>query len=264
MNAVAISPSRPFRAATVADDNQLVFYHGPPFRFNSASRSHSKFVYDVAFSPDGKSLVSVGADAKAYLYDGKTGESKGALNADGGHKGSIFAVGWEKSSARVVTASADQTIKLWDVESNKVVQYLPLLSLGHLTDFRRTWLFGSGSSVPHQQVGTVFTTSSAAPIVSLSLSGILNYLDPSSAKPIRSVAGHQKPVISLCATESKSVLTGSYDGRVCAWDIASGDAEIISEDGGGVVRFASSESHVWSISQDDILKEIDIQKLSLR
>ena len=126
MNAVAISPSRPFRAATVADDNQLVFYHGPPFRFNSASRSHSKFVYDVAFSPDGKSLVSVGADAKVFLYDGKSGESKGALSVDGGHKGRIFAVGWDKSSAKLVTASADQTIKLWDVEASKVVQYLSL------------------------------------------------------------------------------------------------------------------------------------------
>lgn len=135
MNAVAISPSRPFRAATVADDNQLVFYHGPPFRFNSASRSHSKFVYDVAFSPDGKSLVSVGADAKLFLYDGKTGESKGALNATGGHKGSIFAVGWDSSSTKLVTASADQTIKIWDVEASKVVQYFrsPLVA-GTSTD----------------------------------------------------------------------------------------------------------------------------------
>ena len=112
-------------------------------------------------------------------------------------------------------------------------------------------------------MGTLFTTSPATPIVSLSLSGLLNYLDSSSAQPIRSLAGHQKPVISLCATSSKSVLTGSYDGRVCAWDVASGDAKIISEDGGGVVRFASSESGVWGISQDDVLKEIDIGKLSL-
>ena len=125
VNAVAISPTRPFRAATVADDTQLVFYHGPPFRFNSASRNHNKFAYDVAFSPDGKALVSVGADAKAFLYDGKTGESKGALNADNGHKGSIFAVAWDKASSKLVTASADQTVKLWDVEVGKVVQYVP-------------------------------------------------------------------------------------------------------------------------------------------
>jgi WD repeat-containing protein 1 (actin-interacting protein 1) len=124
VNAVSISPNRPFRAATVSDDCQLVFYHGPPFRFNSASRNHSKFVYDVKFSPDGKTLVSVGGDAKIFLYDGKSGESKGPLNTDKGHTGSIFAVGWDKSSSKLVTASADQSIKLWDVEASKVVQYL--------------------------------------------------------------------------------------------------------------------------------------------
>ena len=124
MNAVAISPNRPFRAATVSDDTQLVFYHGPPFRLNSVLRSHIKFVYDVAFSPDGKSLVSVGADANVFLYDGKTGESKGPINTDSGHIGSIFAVGWDKSSSKLVTASADQSVKLWDVETSKVVRYL--------------------------------------------------------------------------------------------------------------------------------------------
>jgi len=101
-----------------------VFYHGPPFRFNSVSRNHTKFVYDVAFSPDGKSLVSVGADAKVFLYDGKTGESKGAIITDITHTGSIFAVGWDKSSSKLVTASADQSIKLWDVEASKVVRYV--------------------------------------------------------------------------------------------------------------------------------------------
>jgi WD repeat-containing protein 1 (actin-interacting protein 1) len=205
-------------------------------------------VHDVAFSPDGKHLVSVGADAKIVLYDGKSGEKTGVLEGDA-HKGSIFAVGWDKQSSRVVTASADQTVKLWDVETGKVVE---------------SWKFGHGISIPHQQLGVVFTTSSAAPIVSLSLSGDLIYLDPSSARPIRTLHGHQKPINALAATpDYKTIFSGSYDGRVCAWDVASGTADVVSETGGGVVQFAAADNTTWSISQDDVLKDIDVSKLSL-
>src|SRR5271168_3067874 len=127
-----------------------------------------------------------------------------------------------------------------------------------------TWSFGSGMSIPDQQVGVLFTSSSAAPIISLSLSGALNYLDPSSDKPIRYVLGHQKPINALGTIPShKTIFTGSYDGRVCAWDVATGEAEIVNETGAGIVQFTASDKGVWSISQDDVLKDIDISKLSL-
>jgi WD repeat-containing protein 1 (actin-interacting protein 1) len=120
-------------------------------------------------------------------------------------------------------------------------------------------------SVPHQQVGVTYTTSSAAPIVSLSLSGTLTYLDPSSPQPVKTVHGHQKAITALRTTDDrKSVLTGSYDGRVCAWDVASGDAEVVTESGPGVVQFANAAKALWSITQDDVLKGIDIENLSLR
>src|ERR1700685_961480 len=108
VNAVGISPHPPLRAATVSDDTRMVFYHGPPFRYNSTLSYHSKFVYDVAFSPNGQALVSVGADAKVIVYDGKTGEITSEVMS-GKHTGSIFAVGWDKSGSKLVTASADQS-----------------------------------------------------------------------------------------------------------------------------------------------------------
>jgi WD40 repeat protein len=37
-------------------------------------KKHSRFVQDVKFSPSGDFFASVGADAMAFLYDGKTGE----------------------------------------------------------------------------------------------------------------------------------------------------------------------------------------------
>jgi WD40 repeat protein len=87
----------------------MAFFHGAPFKFNTSLREqHQRFLYGVAFSPDGTHLVSVGADRKIWLYDGKTGEAKNQIGADE-HKGSIFALSWAKDSKRFVTSSADQT-----------------------------------------------------------------------------------------------------------------------------------------------------------
>ena len=110
INSVSIRQQRPLRAVTGSDDTSLVFFHGAPFKFNTSLRGqHNRFVYGVAFSPDGSTLVSVGADKKICIYDGKTGEVKGQIG-DGEHKGSIFAVSWAKDSKRFVTSSAGKAL----------------------------------------------------------------------------------------------------------------------------------------------------------
>lgn len=38
--------------------------------------SHTSFINDLAFSPDGDLLASVGGDGKVFLYDGAEGETK--------------------------------------------------------------------------------------------------------------------------------------------------------------------------------------------
>jgi WD40 repeat protein len=105
--------------------------------------------------------------------------------------------------------------------------------------------------------------SSAAPIVSLSLSGLLHYLDPSMSEPVRLVSGHQKTVKALDTTSDDTTLfTASYDGRVCAWDVASGHAEVVSETEGNVVQITASKDSAWSVSSADVLKKIEVEKLT--
>lgn len=55
-------------------------------------QEHNRFVNAIRFSPDGALLCSGGADGKAVLYDGKTGETKGCLGGDKSHAGGIYAV----------------------------------------------------------------------------------------------------------------------------------------------------------------------------
>ncbi|KAI9808725.1 MAG: hypothetical protein M1825_003877 [Sarcosagium campestre] len=257
INSVSIRQQRPLRAATVADDTSLVFYHGAPFKFNTSLREqHNKFVFGVAFSPDGANLVSVGSDRRIWLYDGKTGEAKGQIGGEAGHKGSIFGVSWAKDSKKFVTASADQTVKVWDVEAGKAVQ---------------SWRLGEEGvvSVPHHQVGVVWPAGrSDGLVISLGLDGDLNYLVEGQATPTKVIQGHQRSITAeaiSCAGPSKgpqTLWTGSYEGRVCAWDIATGLGERV--DGTGhknqVAGFAAdpeAPTRVYSAGWDDTLRSID-------
>jgi WD repeat-containing protein 1 (actin-interacting protein 1) len=214
-------------------------------------------VYGVAFSPDGSQLVSVGGDRKILLYDGKTGEIKGQLGeGEAGHKGSVFGVCWSKDSKRMATASADRTVKIWDVEAGKATQTITFGEEGTV-------------SVPDQQVGLVWPAGrSDGLIISLSLSGDINYLNEGSRRPTSIISGHQKNITALAINETEksqapTLWTGSYEGRLCAWDSAKGTAERIDGDGhtniiSGLVATSGKHPQIYSVGWDDALRSLDM------
>ncbi|TVY93197.1 putative WD repeat-containing protein [Lachnellula willkommii] len=250
INTVSIRQQRPLRAATGADDSSMVFLHGAPFKFATKMGGlHKGYVNGVGFSPDGNHLVSVGADRRIQLYDGKTGEPTVKIG-DGEHKGSIFGVSWARDSKRFVTASADQTVKLWDVEAGKAVQ---------------TWRFGGEGtvSIPDHQVGVVWPAGrSDGMVVSLNLAGDLNYLVEGSQKPTKVVQGHNRSITALGLSgegKSQTFWTGSFDGRVCSWDTSSGLATAVEGQthSNQVTAFDTTSSRAYSVGWDDTLRIAD-------
>jgi WD repeat-containing protein 1 (actin-interacting protein 1) len=250
INTVSIRQQRPLRAATGSDDSSMVFLHGAPFKFaTKLAGLHKGYVYGVAFSPDGNSLVSVGADRRIQLYDGKTGEAKVQIG-EGEHKGSIFGVSWAKDSKRFVTASADQTVKLWDVEAGKAVQ---------------TWRFGGEGnvSISDHQVGVVWPAGrSDGMVISLNLDGDLNYLSEGSPKPVKIVQGHNRSVTAIGASDDgkhRTLWTGSFEGRVCHWDASTGVGSIVEGQThtNQVTAFTNTSDRVYSVGWDDTLRIID-------
>lgn len=235
INAVTIRPARPYRAATVADDSALVFYHGPPFRFNSTARgNHTNFVRDVRYSPSGEFLVSVGADRNIVVYDGKTGEVVKKIG-EGKHQGGIHAISWV-DDVKFVTSSADATIKLWDVNTGELL---------------KSWELEK--KLENQLVGVISTEKY---IIALSYSGDLNYFTEDSDKPVRSVKGHQKSITASTVTKD-GLVTGSYDGRICNWDLEKGVAEYEKGHANLVAGLATTEDSVYSVGWDDVINSLD-------
>ncbi|CCH45562.1 putative WD repeat-containing protein [Wickerhamomyces ciferrii] len=241
INAVTIKPNRPYRAATVGDDSSLVFFQGPPFRFDSSSRgNHTNFVRDVKYSPNGEFLVSVGADRNIVVYDGKTGEFVKKIG-EGKHDGGIFAISWINEE-KFVTSSADATIKLWNVKDGELL---------------KTWTLDR--KLENQQVGVIATEKY---IIGLSFSGDLNYFTEDSETPVKTIQGHQKSITASTLT-SNGLITGSYDGRISKWDLKTSSATYEPGHSNLIAGFANVDNDsVYSVGWDDTIKSLDGSKSS--
>lgn len=211
INSCDFKQTRPYRVATACEDNEVGFYQGPPFKLDHLNKEHSSFVNAVRFSPNGEYFVTGGADGKANLYAGKEGTFSGSLGGDeGAHKSGIYGVAWSPDSTKVITASADKTVKMWDVASNTLV---------------KTFTFGD--SLGYQQLGCLWAGDY---ILSVQLDGHINYLDEANPdKPSRILRGHNKNITALAAQPAGGrFFAASYDGRISSFDAASGDAVMYS------------------------------------
>ncbi|KAK0435218.1 WD40-repeat-containing domain protein [Armillaria borealis] len=241
INAVSVRHQRPFRAATAADDNLIVFHQGAPYKYDKTIKTHNKFVQDVRYAPSGDHFASVGSDAKIFIYDGKTGETSSEFT-DSPHKGTIMACSWSADSKSIVTSSADCTVKLWDVETRKSVT---------------TWTVGSG--VTNQQVGNTWSAENG--IVSLSLGGDLNVFDPRVGdKSIRTFTAPQKAITAMSPSSAGTFLAGSADGRVLSYSIAAGESTSLKGEGHSnfvtALATSSADGKVFSVGFDDRVREI--------
>ncbi|KAG8925324.1 hypothetical protein FRC01_010359, partial [Tulasnella sp. 417] len=163
---------------------------------------HTSQVNAVAFSADGKFLVSGSSDTTIQLWDIKTRAPAGSPLQ--GHDSQVNAVAFSVDGEFLVSGSADTTIRLWNAKTGAPIGK-PLY--GHTS-----------------QVNAVAFSADGRFLVSGSSDTTIQLWDAKTQAPVREpLQGHTSLVNSVAfSTDGKFLASGSSDTTIQLWDVKTG------------------------------------------
>ncbi|KII69623.1 WD repeat-containing protein 1 [Thelohanellus kitauei] len=239
---VDVKPNRPFCIITGAEDYKLLHFKGPPFKYDKTLTYHSNFVNCVRYSRDGEYIASAGSDGKIFIFNAKTCERISELVSEGkdkAHEGGVYAISWSPCNKKLLSASGDKTCKIWDVPQSKC---------------ETTFIMGQ-QNLEDQQLGCLWVKDH---LISVSLSGRINFLDPEHPdKLIRSYWGHKRGIICSALTKDKKfILTGSYDGTLNIWDVSTGEAQVFKgpQFSAQITAFSVFDDEITAVGVGNVIK----------
>ncbi|MFQ3592655.1 MAG: hypothetical protein SNJ82_05610 [Gemmataceae bacterium] len=114
---------------TCGYDQQLIWWDTQKRTRIRALEAHDKWVRNLAISPDGRLVASVGDDMLAKLFEVATGKLVHTLK---GHKertpthfpSMLYAVAWSADGKSLATADKVGTIQIWDATTGKILKTL--------------------------------------------------------------------------------------------------------------------------------------------
>ncbi|KAI5116961.1 hypothetical protein M0805_001365 [Coniferiporia weirii] len=199
-----------------------------------ADAKHS--VYCVAYSPDGKHVVSGSYDNTLRIWDAHTSDAVGEPLT--GHLSWVTSVAYAPDGRHIVSGSYDTTLKIWDSQTGDAVGD-PLR--GHLA-----WV----TSVTYSPGGTY--------IVSGSDDNTLRIWDSHTGDAVgEPLVGHLASVTSVAySLNGKYIVSSSYDNTIRIWDVYKYVTIRLLPTGCTIMSVSCSPDgrHIVSGSEDFVLK----------
>jgi WD40 repeat protein len=92
----------------------------------SPEASHSHWIYDARYSPDGRMIVSASRDGTVRVWDAETGKPMHRIVVGASEQAIVRSATFVGDSTRIAVASDDNPVRLYDVASGKVIAELRL------------------------------------------------------------------------------------------------------------------------------------------
>lgn len=175
---------------------------------------HSKEVYSIAISPDGKILASGSYDNTIQLWNLPNGKPLRTLS---GHTEKVKSVAFSPDGQILASSSVDKTINLWNIRTGELLKTFT----GHSSFVL---------SVAFSPDGQMLASSSADKTIKL--------WNLRTGKLLRTLQGHSGWVYSVTfSPDGKILANGSDDRTIKLWDVSTGQLmNTIPDPSGNVVR----------------------------
>ena len=102
----------------VACNGVALVWEVPGKKLNGEPRRHKDEIHAVAWSPDGKRILTASKDKTARVWDVATGRQVGEPIR---HEDEVHDANWSADGTRVITACADKTARIWDAATGKLL-----------------------------------------------------------------------------------------------------------------------------------------------
>jgi WD40 repeat protein len=188
--------------ATAADDPAL------PDSVVATLKGHTEIVYAVAFSPDGKSVLTGSFDKTLKLWETATGKEIKTFGGPAGHQNLVLSVAFSSDGRTLASGAADNTAKLWDIQKTTASEPIKNFAHANLVD-----------AVAFNPDGSQLATGSH--------DGIVRIWDVAKGEPLRQITAHALPMLTqvYCVAwspDGKQIVSGSLDHSLKLWDAATG------------------------------------------